>query len=605
MSRYTVKPGEWVTPDETTGSIQNTSTGGVTIEVTSEGVENGGLTLSSMQIINFDGTIHVRGTGRKDATFTVVPFKISAGGGGGGGTPYTLPTASKTIKGGIKVGTGLAINNQVLEALPNYTNNVSYVVGDKVVYNNAIYYCKTAHTSTSTFNPTNWQLLGSSGTSIDFWASGTQYNVNDLVIKDDKIYYCKVANQDTSWTESKWQLLGKVCITDWASNTQYVAKDLVIYDKKIYQAKSNHTSDTTFNDNNWDLISGCEDQLVDWASNTQYKVKDFVVYDKKIYRCKTAHTSGTTFVDTNWDLISGCEDQITDWTANTQYAVKDIVINNNTIYRCKTAHTSGTTFSDTNWEKLSGEDGNSITKWATNTNYKVGNIVISNGSLFYCLTAHTSSTFSSDSANWELIYSDIKLWKPSTYYTVGVTVINDKKVYRCKTAHTSATTFNTTEEANWELISSGGITIEDWASSTVYVVGDVVISNNNLYKCKTAHTSGNTFDATEEANWDLISSGSDEHILLDWKQSTKYEVNELVYYNGSIFRCNTAHTSGTSGLDSDIANWTLITSDLKVWNPSTSYVVGVVVIQGNKLYKCKTTHVSATSFNTTEKANWD
>lgn len=47
MSKYIAKVGQWVTPSETTGSIQNTSTG-ITIEVTSNASNNEGLTLSPM-----------------------------------------------------------------------------------------------------------------------------------------------------------------------------------------------------------------------------------------------------------------------------------------------------------------------------------------------------------------------------------------------------------------------------------------------------------------------------------------------------------------------------------------------------------------------------
>ena len=51
----------------------------------------------------------------------------------------------------------------------------------------------------------------------------------------------------------------------------------------------------------------------------------------------------------------------------------------------------------------------------------------------------------------------------------------------------------------------GGTEINEWVASTAYVIGDIVINSNNLYKCKTAHTSGETFDIV---NWDCISTGT-------------------------------------------------------------------------------------------------
>lgn len=44
------------------------------------------------------------------------PGGISLSFGGGGGGNYVLPTASATVKGGVKVGTGLTITNSVLSA---------------------------------------------------------------------------------------------------------------------------------------------------------------------------------------------------------------------------------------------------------------------------------------------------------------------------------------------------------------------------------------------------------------------------------------------------------------------------------------------------------
>ena len=45
---------------------------------------------------------------------------------GGGGTPYTLPTASADTKGGVKIGTGLSMNGEVLSADAVGASDVSY-----------------------------------------------------------------------------------------------------------------------------------------------------------------------------------------------------------------------------------------------------------------------------------------------------------------------------------------------------------------------------------------------------------------------------------------------------------------------------------------------
>lgn len=48
---------------------------------------------------------------KKDGSLTTIGNEISEGGGGGG---YTLPTASASTKGGVKIGEGLTMNGEVL-----------------------------------------------------------------------------------------------------------------------------------------------------------------------------------------------------------------------------------------------------------------------------------------------------------------------------------------------------------------------------------------------------------------------------------------------------------------------------------------------------------
>lgn len=62
---------------------------------------------------------------KKDGSITTLDDAISAG---GGGEPYTLPTASAEIKGGIKIGNRLTMVGDVLNAdpqMPSYSSSES------------------------------------------------------------------------------------------------------------------------------------------------------------------------------------------------------------------------------------------------------------------------------------------------------------------------------------------------------------------------------------------------------------------------------------------------------------------------------------------------
>ena len=116
------------------------------------------------------------------------------------------------------------------------------------------------------------------------------------------------------------------------------------------------------------------------------------------------------------------------------------------------------------------------------------------------------------------------LWQKSTAYSLNK-IVNFQGTYlKCITAGTSgsSTLDLTTIVGNqltdgtcvWEVVdpftSSGGATISDWASSTTYSQGDLVINDNKLYQCNTNHTSTSTFDSTK---WDLIGGISSKETL--------------------------------------------------------------------------------------------
>ena len=81
--------------------------------------------------------------------------------------------------------------------------------------------------------------------------------------------------------------------------------------------------------------------------------------------------------------------------------------------------------------------------------------------------------------------------------------------------------------------------ISFWEASTEYVVGDVCIYNNLIYRCTTAHTSDVSFDYTK---WESLANN-----VLPWTPSTVYVSGfSFVSYNGILYLCTTSHTSETS-----------------------------------------------------------
>lgn len=106
---------DWQTLPVTKGCIQNNS--GVSVEVSETNTDNSGQILKSGEALDFENiTLYARCTVKNKTSEVRVSLFVTAGGSGsggssgGGGTTYILPTASKTIKGGIIVGNNLDIN---------------------------------------------------------------------------------------------------------------------------------------------------------------------------------------------------------------------------------------------------------------------------------------------------------------------------------------------------------------------------------------------------------------------------------------------------------------------------------------------------------------
>ena len=107
----------------------------------------------------------------------------------------------------------------------------------------------------------------------------------------------------------------------------------------------------------------------------------------------------------------------------------------------------------------------------------------------------------------------------------------------------------------------------DWATSTAYAVNAVVKYQGNLYICLTAHTSGTFNDDLAAVRWELYLS-QEAQISWEgaWVTSTAYAVNNVVSQNNNTYICLVAHTSGTFATDLAANRWEVFTSGTSSYN---------------------------------------
>ena len=146
-----------------------------------------------------------------------------------------------------------------------------------------------------------------------------------------------------------------------------------------------------------------------------------------------------------------------------------------------------------------------------------------------------------------------------------------------------------------------------WTSGTDFIVDDMIEYNGYTYVALRTHTSADFYndlvgtDVTPaQPKWKKQSEGKSWKNL--WTVSTFYAIGNLVKYGASVYECTESHTSSatfssaTDGLIADINKWTLVavsSADWKYnWTVSTLYRINDLVRYNGKVYKCTQQHLS-------------
>lgn len=447
------------------------------------------------------------------------------------------------------------------------------------------------------------ESLGSANSTIDFWLDMVTYDRGQIVIYNNCLYRCKTPHTSSSSFDldySKWMEI-KTSVRIWNPSVYYYENDTALVDGSLYLCIIAHVSESTFNSTEetyWEVIGGASGISV-WQDNKSYNEGQLVSYNNILYKANSKHTSTASFSAdiANWDIVNA---GLNSWATSVYYPVGIVVLANNKIYQCRSAHTSTTFTADiANWQEISGYRI-VIDDWKVNTEYVVGDLCANDKKIYRCTIKHTSGTLfdNTEKANWEELsptINEINDWKSNTSYNAKDIVINDNALYRCKTAHTSTSSFATDALTYWDKL-SGANSVGVWASGKSYDEGQLVVYNNQLFRANVSHASSATFDL-DGAKWNLLESNIGEY-----KANVYYPIGTAVIYNNALFKCKVAHNS-TSTFNRD--NWTRIDSNnplVKDWATSTYYYANDIVLYANQLYRCKTNHTSS-NFSA-DKTNW-
>ena len=325
---------------------------------------------------------------------------------------------------------------------------------------------------------------------------------------------------------------------NWATSTAYLIDDVIKYGGNTYVCTQNHTSPSNENlfytnpgtyTDYWSLQSESLFSKGTYAADTWYKLNDLVKYGARQYRCTTAHTSASTvggvaiLNGSNFELYIEAIDYKGDWTTTTYYKVNDVVKFGGNQYKCTTAHTSGATsddFAQANFtlfvEGQQWEDSYNVS-----TVYSKGDIVTYGGYAYiYVNDEEAAGQTPTDNAYWDVLstgYSNEGLYSNIRTYKVGEVVNYGGNVYVAKTSEFTgeypANTDGTTNSTYWDLLVKGFNYISGgYNAATTYNIGDVVRYISSTY-VQLKDRQVNVTPGTDGTVWQLIAQGSETAVL--------------------------------------------------------------------------------------------
>tara|TARA_B100001057_G_scaffold434012_1_gene463312 strand:- start:297 stop:5897 length:5601 start_codon:yes stop_codon:yes gene_type:complete len=216
--------------------------------------------------------------------------------------------------------------------------------------------------------------------------------------------------------------------------------------------------------------------------------------------------------------------------------------------------------------------------WAGGGDYIVDDMVHHKGYTYVALRTHTSADFYNDLAGTDVTPARPKWkkqsegvswlgnWATSTNYALGNIVKYGASVYQCTEAHTSSATFASGTDGlvaditKWTLVAVSSADWKyNWTINTLYRINDLVRYNGKVYKALNQHVSAATALLGLEANqsdWAIIADS--DTWKGTWTIGTRYKANDIIRYGGIVYKCITGHTSAdntTLGLEEDQAKW--------------------------------------------------
>ena len=314
---------------------------------------------------------------------------------------------------------------------PLWTTSVAYAVGDWVYTGSGAFKCKTAHTSTATFDSTKWTFISTNFffrvlkdfTATTFPAGIAAGNISSLPLASNQMGPMLSSKPFTGYIGSQIEL-------KWQNSNLYKQIEIV----------GNFESDILLVDGAWDFETsgtwGATIQILRvpaeimqagvsagqaypvnsttievYQPNHGYDSGDLVSFKGDYKQLNAAISSVTTntyrYTISPATTVTGYKDVFPENLTQMEI-VREYIVDND-----KNIITSGTEDSLCGLKIVISNAQKIATTWSMSTPYKVGDFVYDSGKTYYCMLEHKAANDLYDNTKWKQITSDDKVPDPT------------------------------------------------------------------------------------------------------------------------------------------------------------------------------------------------
>ena len=190
-------------------------------------------------------------------------------------------------------------------------------------------------------------------------------------------------------------------------------------------------------------------------------------------------------------------------------------------------------------------------------NYRKNDLVKYGASVFRCTDTHTSNPTALDDTNFIVEVFGTQYdgnWSRSTYYNIGDIVRHRGFMYYAIQNSIDSVPFQDgpTNE-NWIVLAKSYYFAGEWAVTSEYRTGDVVLRGGYLYLAirdiGANSQDGSSADYLDDNTWELLIPG--KSFKYQWTAEVVYSLGDVVYFKGSAYTCNFEHEAAIINFPGD------------------------------------------------------